>query len=230
MLEDPRPEASAVVGHGTVLHGASEHHHVSSLPLHLQRVRVEILSVVRILRDLVRAWSDGGSSILLAELMFVRPRHTRAVHLSPEVSDEGDELDGERRRGVHDVWVAGRVECPVVRVVQVGQLPALARQDGVGRQTGDLRGLAQHDVADVEYDGVLGHLLEYPALVEEGPDQPVVLVVLLVPGPVLGPLTPRLVDLVRLVVVVDDPPGGLDVLLRVHLLQLVPSRTLEVSG
>ena len=149
---------------------------------------------------------------------------------SPEVCDEGDELDREGGRGVHDVGVAGGVEGPVVGIVQVGQLPALAWQHRVGGQAGDLRGLAQHDVADVEYDGVLGHLLEYPTLVEEGPDQPVVLIVLLVPGPVLGPLTPRLVDLVRLVVVVDDPPGGLDVLLRVHLLQLVPSRTLEVSG
>ena len=67
VLEDPGPEASAVVRHGTVLHGASEDHHVSSLPLHLQRIRVEILSVVRILRDLVRTGSDGCGSILLAK-------------------------------------------------------------------------------------------------------------------------------------------------------------------
>ena len=138
MLEDPRPEVSAVVGHGTVLHGAGEHHHVSSLPLHLQRVRVEILGVVRILGDLVRARSDGGSSILLAEILSLTPRNTRVVYLSPEVSDEGDELDGERRGGVHDVGVAGRVEGPVVRVVEVGQLSTLAWQDGVGRQAGDL--------------------------------------------------------------------------------------------
>ena len=67
VLEDARPEAGALVGHGTVLHGPGEHHHVPSLALHLQRVRVEILSVVRILGDLVGAGSDGCSSILLAE-------------------------------------------------------------------------------------------------------------------------------------------------------------------
>ena len=111
----------------------------------------------------------------------------------------------------------------------MGQLATLAWQDGVGRQAGDLGGLAQHDVADVEDDGVLGHLLKYPALVEEGPDQAVVLVVLLVPGPVLLPSQGGPVHLVRLVVVVDDLPGGQDVLLRVHTLQLEPPGTLQVT-
>ena len=67
MLEDARPELGAVVRHGTVLHGSSEHHHVPGLTLHLQGVRVEILGVVGILRDLVGAGSDGCGSILLAE-------------------------------------------------------------------------------------------------------------------------------------------------------------------
>ena len=67
MLEDARPETRAVVRHGAVLHGPSEHHHVASLALHLQRVRVEILSVVRILRHLVGPGSDGCGSVLLAE-------------------------------------------------------------------------------------------------------------------------------------------------------------------
>ena len=67
VLEDAGPEAGAVVRHGAVLHGSSEHHHVPGLTLHLQGVRVEILGVVGILRDLVGAGSDGCRSILLAE-------------------------------------------------------------------------------------------------------------------------------------------------------------------
>ena len=69
VLEDAGPEVGAVVRHGAVLHGSSEDHHVSSLPLHLQRVRVEILSVVRILGNLVRPGPDGGGSVLLAETL-----------------------------------------------------------------------------------------------------------------------------------------------------------------
>ena len=110
------------------------------------------------------------------------------------------------------------------------QLSALPGQDGVGRQAGDLGGLAQHDVADVEDDGVLGHLLKYPALVEQSPHQPVVLVVLLVTSPVLRAALTSPVDLVCLVVVVDDLPGGQDVLLRVHRLQLEPPGALQESS
>ena len=67
VLEDARPELGAVVRHGTVLHGSSEHHHVPGLTLHLERVVVEVLDVVRVLRHDVRTRSDGGGSVLLTE-------------------------------------------------------------------------------------------------------------------------------------------------------------------
>ena len=227
VLEDAGPEARAVVGHGAVLHGSREHHHVPGPAFHLDGVVVEVLDVVRVLGHHVRPGSDGGGSVLLAERILLSAVPELWSH-SPEVRDEGDELDGEGRGGVHDVGVAGWVEGPVVGIVQVGELSALAGQDGVGGQAGDLGGLAQHHVTDVEDDRVLRHLLEYPALVEQCPDQSVVLVVLLVPRPVLRPVTPGPVHLVGLVVVVDDPPGGCYVLLGVHLLQLEPARALRV--
>ena len=71
VLEDTRPQSGALVRHRTVLHRSSEHNHVTSRTFHLQRVGVEILSVVRILRDLVRPGSDGGGSILLAETLVL---------------------------------------------------------------------------------------------------------------------------------------------------------------
>ena len=108
----------------------------------------------------------------------------------------------------------------------MGQLALLAGQHGVGGQARDLRRLAQDDVADVEDDWVLRHLLEYAALVEQRPHQPVVLVVRLVPGLVLV-LVEGGVPLVRLVMVIHYFFGSLHIRSGVHLLQLDPAGTLQ---
>ena len=65
---------------------------------------------------------------------------------------------------------------------------SVARQDGVGRQAGHCRVLPKDDVADVHHNRVLGKLLKDLPLVEEGPDHPVEVVVLLILRGVVGDL------------------------------------------
>ena len=88
VLEDPSPEGGALVGHGAVLHRAVENHHVARLALHLDHVGVELLLILRVLGDVVGVGTQRCPAVLFGE-----------------VREEGDELHGQRRRGVHDVWV-----------------------------------------------------------------------------------------------------------------------------
>jgi len=83
------------------------------------------------------------------------------------------------------------------------QLTPLTRKHSVGGIAGDDRGLPEDDVADVQDDRVLRHLLEDAALVEQRPHQTVVLVVLLVPALVPGVLVPVHGNVVRLVVLIN---------------------------
>ena len=106
---------------------------------------------------------DGGTSILQVE-----------------VSEQGDELEGQGRGVVQQGRVVHGQEVPVVGVVQVGGLTFHAGQHRVGGEAGDLRVLAEDLVGDVKDDGVLHHLLEDAALAQQVPDQPTVVVVNLV--------------------------------------------------
>lgn len=169
MLEDPAPESLTPVGHGAVLQGPGEQDHVPGLPVRLHGVLVEVLLVVGIAGQLVGVGSECGGSVLGAE-----------------VGEESDKLDGERRGGVHDVGVAGGVVHLVVGVVEMGQLASCSWQDCVGSQARYLAVLTQHNVADVQDDGVLGELLEHLALVEECPGYAVEVIMLLVVVDTLG--------------------------------------------
>ena len=83
------------------------------------------------------------------------------------------------------------------------QLPPLTGQHRVGGVAGDDGALAEDDVADVQDDRVLGHLLKDAALVEQGPHEAVVLVVRLVPALVPVVLVPVHGHVVRLVVLIN---------------------------
>ena len=82
------------------------------------------------------------------------------------------------------------------------ELAALPRQHRVGGVAGDDGALAEDHVADVQDDRLLGELLEDSALVEQGPDKAVVLVVGLVPALVPAVLVAVHGDVVRLVVLI----------------------------
>ena len=61
------PQILSFVWHGAVLDGPREHEDISCLCLHLDGVFEELISVVRIARVDVRAWTDGRAAILLRE-------------------------------------------------------------------------------------------------------------------------------------------------------------------
>ena len=84
----------------------------------------------------------------------------------------------------------------------MGQLTPLTRKHSVGGVAGDDRGLSEDDVADVQDDRVLRHLLEDAALVEQSPHQAVVFVVSLVSALVPGVFVPVHGNVVRLVVLI----------------------------
>ena len=83
------------------------------------------------------------------------------------------------------------------------QLTPLTRKHSVGGVARDERGLPEADVADVQDDGVLRHLLEDAALVEQRPHKTIVLVVLLVLALVPVVLVPVHGNVVRLVVLIN---------------------------
>ena len=64
VLQNPSPQTWAPVRHGTVLHSPGKHHHVTSLPLHLDGVLVEVVLVIRVPGVLVRVGSDSSAAIL----------------------------------------------------------------------------------------------------------------------------------------------------------------------
>ena len=84
----------------------------------------------------------------------------------------------------------------------MGQLTPLTRKHSVGGVAGDNRGFPEDDVADVQDDRVLRHLLKDAALVEQRPHQAVVLVMSLVSALVPRVLIPVHGNVVRLVVLI----------------------------
>ena len=171
MLEDTAAEPLAPVWHGAVLESSGKHEHVAGLAFHLDGVLVEVLRVIGVAGQLLGVGPEGSATV---------PR--------VEVGEEGDKLDGEGGGVVHNVGVGGGEEHAVVGVVEVGELATVAGEHGVGGVAGDRAPFPQHDVTDVEHNGVQGHLLEDLALVEEGPHHAVEVVVFFVLGRMVGVL------------------------------------------
>ncbi len=68
MLQDAGPELPGLVGHGRVLDGSGEHHHVAGVALDLDGVVEELVLVRGILGHDVRVGPDGGAAVVDREV------------------------------------------------------------------------------------------------------------------------------------------------------------------
>ena len=68
VLQHPGPQPLAPVGHGAVLDGPREHHHVPRLALHLDHVGVEVLHVVGVAGLVVGVGPDARAAVFFGEI------------------------------------------------------------------------------------------------------------------------------------------------------------------